>query len=216
MAPEPQPPRYTYRKWPPDGKPPRISVSLGWCVYVDAPSTLLYPAGMTDFYHPFAPSASELRGRRPDVSEILPNLFVGEYPRVEDALWLKQTFGISAVLSLQDADDISLKGLDITALKSTYQAHRIEFARTPIADYDCHTLATALPQALDQLHTSIQSGRRVFLHCNAGCNRAPTVAIAYLHIHHAMSLEGARDFFKARRPCGPYMNVLYEYFGQNG
>lgn len=192
-------------------------LSFSWSVcHIDAPLTLLYPAWMTDFYHPFAQSASELRGHQPGVSEILPNLFVGEYPRVEDALWLKQTFGISAVLSLQDADDISLKGLDIAVLKSTYREHQIEFARTPIADYDCHTLATALPQALNQLHTSIQNGRRVFLHCNAGCNRAPTVAIAYLHVHHAMSLEDARNFFKARRPCGPYMNVLYEHFGQNG
>ena len=112
---------------------------------------------------------------------------------------------------------LEYRGISIEELaeKSTYQEHQIEFARTPIADYDCHTLAEALPQALDQLHTSIQSGKRVFLHCNAGCNRAPTVAIAYLHIHHAMSLADARDFFKARRPCGPYMNVLYEHFSQN-
>jgi protein-tyrosine phosphatase len=53
-----------------------------------------------------------------------------------------------------------------------------------------------------------------FLHCNAGCNRAPTLAIAYLHAYHNMTLTEARDFFKARRPCGPYMEVLYQYFGR--
>ena len=35
-----------------------------------------------------------------------------------------------------------------------------------------------------------------------------------LHVHHSMTLEEARDFFKARRPCGPYMEVLYQHFGR--
>ena len=51
-------------------------------------------------------------------------------------------------------------------------------------------------------------GDRVYLHCNAGMNRAPTVAIAYLHVHHAMSLGAARDSVKQRRHCVPYMRVL--------
>lgn len=169
---------------------------------------------MADFYHPFAPTVGTLRARRPEVSEILPNLFVGEYPNVEDVPWLRQTFGISAVLNLQDADDLNLKGLDIAALHNAYRTNQMTFLRTPVADYDCDSLAEALPQALELLRASLKSGNQVFLHCNAGCNRAPTVAIAYLHVYHALSLEEARDFFKARRPCGPYMNVLYRYFGQ--
>ncbi len=167
---------------------------------------------VVDAYHPFASTADTLRARRPEVSEILPNLFVGEYPSVEDVSWLRQTFGISVVLSLQDAEDLALKGLDMAALQGAYRTNRMTFFRTPVADYDCDSLAEALPRSLDLLQTSLQSGNRVFLHCNAGCNRAPTVAIAYLHAYHALSLEGARDFFKARRPCGPYMNVLYRYF----
>ncbi len=158
--------------------------------------------------------ADTLRARRPEVSEILPTLFVGEYPSVEDVPWLRQAFGISAVLSLQDADDLNLKGLDSAALHNAYRTNQMTFLRTPVADYDCDSLAEALPQALELLQASLQSGNRVFLHCNAGCNRAPTVAIAYLHVHRAMSLAEARDFFKARRPCGPYMNVLYRHFGQ--
>ncbi len=169
---------------------------------------------MADFYHPFAPTADTLRARRPEVSEILPTLFVGEYPSVEDVPWLRQAFGISVVLSLQDADDLNLKGLDIAALHNAYRTNQMTFLRTPVADYDCDSLAKALPQALELLQASLHSGNRVFLHCNAGCNRAPTVAIAYLHVHRAMSLVEARDFFKARRPCGPYMNMLYRHFVQ--
>ena len=172
---------------------------------------------MADFYDPFSSSAQDdapARARRPDLNKILPSLFVGEYPRVEDIAWLKQEFGISAVLSLQDNEDLSLHRLSLPAVRSACRQHEIDFSRTPVADFNCQNLADALPQALNELHAFVQGGKVVFLHCNAGCNRAPTLAIAYLHAHHELGLDEARDFFKARRPCGPYMQVLYEYFGE--
>jgi len=171
---------------------------------------------MTDFYDPFSRHQGDGRSRQPEVSEILPTLFVGEYPRVEDVAWLKQEFGISAVLSLQDAEDLATKSLSLPGLQTTYRQQQIEFRRAPVADFDCHSLALALPAALAELHALVRDGHTVFLHCNAGCNRAPTLAIAYLHAYHGMSLHAARDFVKARRPCGPYMEVLYQHFGDPG
>ncbi len=169
---------------------------------------------MTSFYHPFSyvPPQEDTRRRRPEVSQILPTLFVGEYPRVEDVGWLKQELYISAVLSLQDAEDLAAKSIHLPALMTAYNNHQIVFRRLPVADFDCASLAQALPDALRELHALTQSGHTVLLHCNAGCNRAPTVAIAYLHQYHGMPLAVARDFVKARRPCGPYMEILYEYF----
>ncbi len=171
---------------------------------------------MTNFYDPFSHHHNDGRTRRPEVSEILSTLFVGEYPRVEDVAWLRREFGISAVFSLQDADDLAAKGISLPALVTEYRQWQIEFRRTPVADFDCQSLHQALPSALQMLHSLSQEGHTVFLHCNAGCNRAPTLAIAYLHIHHGMALDEARDFVKARRPCGPYMEVLYQHFGRHG
>lgn len=169
---------------------------------------------MHDFYNVFSGQGQgDGRGGRPGVAEILPNLFVGEYPREEDIGWLKEEFGISAVLSLQDADDLAGKGLSLPGLIREYRQHGVRFHRTPIADFDCQHLAQVLPQALKDLEVLVQEGHRVYLHCNAGCNRAPTVAIAFLHVYHHLSLKEARDFVKARRPCGPYMEVLYGHFG---
>jgi len=183
-------------------------------VSLDAANALLYFAGMTNFYDPFSHHHDNGRGRRPEVSEILPTLFVGEYPRVEDVAWLKQEIGISAVFSLQDADDLAAKSLSLPGLVTEYRQWHIEFRRTPVADFDCQSLEKALPSALNVLYSLTQEGHTVFLHCNAGCNRAPTLAIAYLHLHHALTLDEARDFVKARRPCGPYMEILYQYFGR--
>lgn len=168
---------------------------------------------MSDFYDPFAPHQGDGRGRRPEVSEILPTLFIGEYPRLEDVEWLKEAFRISAVFSLQDEDDLQAKGLILPSLVSEYRRHQIEFRRAPVADFDCQSMAVVLPEALKELHTLTRGAHKTFLHCNAGCNRAPTMAIAYLHVHHSMTLDEARDFVKARRPCGPYMEVLYQHFG---
>jgi len=183
-------------------------------VSLDAANALLYFAGMTNFYDPFSHHQDNGRGRRPEVSEILPALFVGEYPQVEDVAWLKQEFGISAVFSLQDADDLAAKSLSLPALVTEYRQWHIEFRRTPVADFNCQSLEKALPSPLHILPSLTQGGHTVFLHCNAGCNRAPTLAIAYLHLHHAMTLDEARDFVKARRPCGPYMEILHQYFGR--
>lgn len=170
---------------------------------------------MAHFYDPFSsPHPIEVRPRRPDVSEILPTLLVGEYPRVEDLAWLREELHISAVFSLQDAEDLTVKGISLPALISECRRHQIEYRRTPVADFDCDSLDTALPAALAVLNTLANDGHRVLLHCNAGCNRAPTVAIAYLHAHHGMTLPAARDFIKERRSCGPYMEILYKYFGR--
>jgi atypical dual specificity phosphatase len=168
---------------------------------------------MADFYDPFSSVESvSARDRRPEVCEILPGLFVGEYPRVEDVAWLHQEFDIAAVLSLQDDEDLTLNHLSLPALHSAYGQHQVAFCRVPVSDFNCQSLAASLPQALTALHTFVRAGKPVFVHCNAGCNRAPTLAIAYLHAHHDLGLEEARDFVKARRACGPYMQVLYEYF----
>jgi len=70
-------------------------------------------------------------------------------------------------------------------------------------------VARAIPLVTELLDEQ----RRVFLHCNGGLNRAPTVGIAWLHARQDMSLDEAMIFFKQRRPCGPFMTVLEAHFG---
>jgi protein-tyrosine phosphatase len=153
---------------------------------------------------------------RPGVSEILDQLVIGEYPRPQDAEWLKLTHRITAVHNLQDDVDLRLHGIDLAALKGEYAGHGIAFVHTPIADTGDDAVRERLDTALADLHRLIESGKRVYLHCNAGMNRAPTVAIAYLHAHHRMPLEEAMAHVKSRRPCGPFMAMLEEHFGPPG
>jgi protein-tyrosine phosphatase len=151
---------------------------------------------------------SDLRGRPPDVSRILPNLLVGEYPRVADAGWLQAEHGVSAVLSLQHESDLWDKGVSLDELEREYRDRAIEFRHVPVEDASESDLDAALPRAVAVLRDLIARGHTVFLHCNAGYNRAPTVAIAYLCAVRGMSLDDAVVAVKRCRACVPYVTTL--------
>jgi protein-tyrosine phosphatase len=153
------------------------------------------------------------RSERPSVSEIIPELLIGEYPRVEDIAWLKQTFVVTAVHNLQDDEDLRLNGLDIKQLEREYRTHGIKFLRTAIQDGSADAMGERLKQALHDLNSLMSAGHRVYLHCNAGLNRAPTLAIGYLRGYRKMSLDEAVAHLKKRRACGPFMTILEDYFG---
>lgn len=151
--------------------------------------------------------------RRPSVSEITDDLVIGEYPAPEDIAWLKETYGITAVHNLQDDEDLRINGLDANELREEYDARGIMFVRTPIQDGSADAMAERLEVALGDLCKLMKTRRRVYLHCNAGMNRAPTLAIAYLRACGQMSLEEAMLLVKRQRPCGPFMTVLEDHFG---
>ena len=155
----------------------------------------------------------DFRGKPPEIARVLPELLVGEYPRVEDVPWLRANHGVSAILSLQDDDDLFGKGITLHDLERAYASEGIAFRRHPVADYDLDALAATLPRALADLQGLFDAGHRVLVHCNAGYNRAPTLAVAYLHRHRGLTLAEARDQMRNVRACVPYMTVLEKLFG---
>src|SRR5215475_13125576 len=126
-------------------------------------------------------------GRRPSVTEISTELLIGEYPAPEDIAWLKSSYGIRAVLNLQDDEDLKHNGLRLDDLQREYAQSGIKFVRAPIQDGSADAMAERLGVALADLRSLVESDQRVYLHCNAGMNRAPTLAIAFLRGHRGMS-----------------------------
>jgi protein-tyrosine phosphatase len=153
---------------------------------------------------------------RPRVTEITAYLLIGEYPRPTDALWLRDIHRVTAVLNLQDNDDLRLNGLDMAALEQAYRAAGIEFVRVPVSDGSADAMADRLEAVLSKLDDLISRDRRVLVHCNAGLNRAPTVAIAHLHAAYGLTLAEALARVKSLHRCGPYMTILEEHFRQGG
>jgi protein-tyrosine phosphatase len=156
--------------------------------------------------------AARNRGR-PSVSEISSGLLVGEFPRLEDIPWLKAEFGVTAIHNLQDDEDLVLNGLRESELAEACRSNGIKFVRTQIQDGSADAMAERLGDTLEALASLIHQGERVYLHCNGGLNRAPTLAVAYLRAHGEMSLDEACAHVKSRRTCGPFMTILEDYFG---
>jgi atypical dual specificity phosphatase len=150
---------------------------------------------------------------RPSVSGITDSLVVGEYPRVSDIEWLKQEHRITAIQNLQDDEDLRSNGIDVIALRQACRHYRIKLVRTPIRDGSADDMAARLVVALQHLGELLRDRERVYLHCNAGLNRAPTLAIAWLRAKAGMSLNEAMAHVKKRRACGPFMTVLEAHFG---
>lgn len=143
---------------------------------------------------------------------IVPGLLVGEYPLPADAAWLREAHAVTAVVSLQEDADLSAKGVSLAQIDRAYRAHGIGFHRIPVLDGDPRHLAARLVDIVPLLVRLRDAEECVYLHCNAGFNRAPTAAIAYLHAHQGLTLEAARALVKERRHCVPYMRALELYF----
>ncbi|GIW44347.1 MAG: hypothetical protein KatS3mg077_1629 [Candidatus Binatia bacterium] len=144
----------------------------------------------------------------PSCTEISPELVVGEYLLPSDVPWLVATLEVRAVLSLQDHADLVAKNIDLRALERAFGTHGVAFHRIPVADGSHTELLAAIDPALDWIARQAAEGRRVYLHCNAGINRAPTVAIAYLRVSRGVALGEARRWVQERRACVPYWTVL--------
>jgi protein tyrosine phosphatase (PTP) superfamily phosphohydrolase (DUF442 family) len=150
---------------------------------------------------------------RPGLSEIIDRLWVGEFPRPEDAGWLRAERGIDAVVCLQDDADLLAKQILRTELVAAYRDVDIELHHYPMADGDPAALGARLLEVVDCVHALLERGARVLVHCNGGYNRAPSIAIAYLSRHRGLSLAEAQRHVRERRTCAPYMRALESVLG---
>ena len=145
---------------------------------------------------------------RPGFAALRPHLLVGAYPAPADARWLRDTHGVTAVVSLQDDADLAAKGIDLAALEGAYRDAGLAFQRFPVPDGDEGHLVARLAAVVGHIGRIVDTGGRVYLHCNAGYNRAPTVAIAFLTAHEGLTPVAARAAMRACRTCVPYMRAV--------
>mmetsp|Transcript_37884 Transcript_37884/g.107032 ORF Transcript_37884/g.107032 Transcript_37884/m.107032 type:complete len:308 (+) Transcript_37884:549-1472(+) len=138
-------------------------------------------------------------------SHILPTLIVGSMPQdAGDISYLRNHLGVSAILNLQQEKD--WQKFDIDFGKIQEQCNRfgdIRIIRCPIVDFDASSLRDCLPGAVTRLHSLLESGHTVYIHCTAGLGRAPGVAITYIHWLYNLTLEEAYCYFTERRRCNP-------------
>ena len=144
-----------------------------------------------------------------EFDQILPQLFVGSRPRVaEDIAELVREAGITAVLNLQTDEDMVWYDTDWGELEAHYKETGISVVRFPVRDFDSEDLRDKLPGSVRALEELLEAGHTVYLHCTAGVNRSPTVAVAHLHWCCGWDLEKAVAYIKEHRNCSPEVDAL--------
>jgi protein-tyrosine phosphatase len=108
---------------------------------------------------------------------------------------------VTAILSLQTEEDDSADAIEKE--RTTADAAGMSFTHLPVTDFDRHELGRKLPKCVELVEKLVAAGDVVYLHCTAGVNRSPTVAVAYLHWSLQWPLERALEHMRACRNCCP-------------
>lgn len=151
-----------------------------------------------------------------DIDEVAAELWVGRYPSSpEFVTTLAQQAKITGLISVQSDDDLAILGINWQAIESYLKQQGITVTRVPIIDFNDRELLKGLPDAIAAVHFLRATGKRTYLHCTAGLNRSPSVAIAYLAAHQGMSLDEAWEQVTSRRHCMPVRKVLEKWWKQH-
>lgn len=122
------------------------------------------------------------------LSRVTPHVYLGgqHYPKG----WaLMQAEGISAIVNMREShlDDVP------QGIGGDYHLHCITRDNTPPTLDDLHAAA-------DFVHTHVDAGRKVYIHCGVGVGRAPTATAAYFIKHQAMTPDAALNMIRNVRP----------------
>lgn len=144
-----------------------------------------------------------------EVSQILPNLFVGSCPRsVDDIDRLAKEMKVSAVVNVQTDGDLDYWEIDWPSLATHYDRLGMDARRLPVQDFSPDALRENLPRCVDAVKELLAVGHTVFVHCNVGVNRSPSICIAYLHWIVGRTLDDAVEHVTQCRSCEPYLEAI--------
>ena len=145
------------------------------------------------------------------LSQVLPQLFVGSCPtNTDDINHLKVDYGITAILNLQTDHDFDYCELDWGRIESRCNELGIAVRRIPVRDFDGEDLRRKLSQCVQALDILLKNGQTVYIHCNVGMGRSPSVAIAYLVWRQSWNLDDAIEHVTRCRSCSPNIEAIVQ------
>lgn len=135
-------------------------------------------------------------------------IVVGSCPRSdEDVERIALESGCNAILCLQSDDCLVAMDISMENIRAKAAELGVVHARCAVRDFSHSDQAGQLPQAVSVLNTLISSGKRVYVHCTAGINRATLTAVGYLTFVQGWQLEHALGHVKHKRPQAvPYVD----------
>lgn len=123
---------------------------------------------------------------KPDlrVANVIPGLYLGSQDPAVCSDILKK-YNIGHILSI---------GVEISAKFDNIRYYTCDLLDLPESD-----IIPSIKKCIDIIHASHKEN--IFVHCNAGVSRSPTIVIAYLMIIMGLSYVEAYDKVKKERSC---------------
>lgn len=127
--------------------------------------------------------------------EIMEHLFVG------GAEATKNDYGFSMVVNCT-------RNTDITFPTECKHCIRIEIDDSP-KDHDKLFRCIEESRVLDEIHSALQKGEKVLVHCFTGAQRSCAVVACYLLKYHAMTVKGVIEYIKNKRSIAFFGDVHF-------
>jgi hypothetical protein len=138
------------------------------------------------------------------LSQLLPQLFVGSCPaNIDDIDRLKTDYGITAILSLQTDDELDYSELGRSRIEGRCDESGIGVQRIPVEAFDGEDGLRNLSRCVTALDERLRRGHSVYIHCNLGTVRSPSVVIAYLVWRQGWKLTDAVEHVRSCHACSP-------------
>ena len=146
-----------------------------------------------------------------NLSQVVPRLFVGSCPtNTDDIDHLKAEYGITAILNLQTDNDFDYCDLDWERIEAHCHDLKIEVRRIPVRDFDGLDLRKKLFPCVQELDELLRNSHTVYIHCNVGAGRSPSVVIAYLVWRQGFNLDEAIEHVARCRFCSPNIEAIVQ------
>ena len=134
-------------------------------------------------------------------NEVRPNLLIGSCPMSpEDVDQILEQSSATALLSLQSDVCRRAFGIDWEELRAHGEHRHVPVVNAPMLDFDPPDQRRNLPRAVACLDDLLAAGHRVYLHCTAGCNRAPLTALGYFTFVEMQAPDAAMTLLTQTRP----------------
>ncbi|XP_028279095.1 dual specificity protein phosphatase 13-like [Parambassis ranga] len=132
--------------------------------------------------------------------EVWPNLYLGDMFMSHDKFGLYQ-LGITHVLNAAHGK-LCCKGSD------DFYGTTVKYYGVPANDLPTFDLSPFFYQAAEFIHQALTTGGKVFVHCAVGVSRSAALVLAYLMIHHHLSLLSSIRCVQQKRWIFPNRGFL--------
>ncbi|HAN31850.1 MAG TPA: hypothetical protein DCQ06_09660 [Myxococcales bacterium] len=147
------------------------------------------------------------------IDEVYPGLWLGPCPSTPEFIRkLHVNYGVKRLVSVQTDADLTQLSLGWETLWMGLMSNAISPKRVPIVDFDDDALRVGLDSAVAAVDSAMSLPRVTYLHCTAGVNRSPSVAIGWLMAHKGLSLDEAWKQVTTRRESQPNRRALERWW----